>query len=320
MLSRVAERMYWFGRYLERAENTARLVRVNTALLLDLPTSIDHIWSSMISITGSSDLFYERHQQADERSVIRFLLTDEANPGSVMSSIKSIRENVRTTRDILPSEAWEQINEFYLYAKDNIQSALSRKGRHDFLDDTSNFCHMISGFLASSLSHDDAFNFKHIGRILERADMTTRIVDVGCMNLLTNKIDIPESYQNTLWMNVLRTLSAYQMYRQHVQDRVNGEDVVDFLMKDEHFPRSLNHCMGELIESMTPIDRNDHPIRSVTRVQRLISDLDVKKLFAGNLHEFIDQLQIELSDIHNQLAQTWFDYATQSQEQSQSQS
>lgn len=315
MLSRVAERMYWFGRYLERMENTSRLVNVNANLLLDLPWVIRHVWDSLINISGSADIFFEKYENAGERNVIRFLLADESYSGSLICSIRMMRENVRTTREIMPSEAWEQINEFYLYARSDVQKALRRKGRHEFLDDTISFCHQITGLLAGCMSHGEAYNFIRIGRNLERADMTTRIVDVGCMNLLTGKEDIPETYDNILWMNVLRSITAYQMYRQHVQDRVNGEDVVEFLMKDVTFPRAVAHCLGELGQCVSQLPRNDHPLRSMTRVQRMISEMDVPKLFENNLHDFIDQLQVELADIHGQVAQTWFDYGPPVQEQ-----
>lgn len=319
MLSRVAERMYWFGRYLERAENTARLVNVNASLLLGMPKIVKHIWSSLINITGRADEFYKNHEKAEERNVTKFLLADESNPGSIICSIKMMRENVRTTREIMPSEAWEHINEFYLFAKNNVQRALSRGGRHEFLDDVTNFCHQLTGLLFGTMSHGEAYHFVRIGRNLERADMTTRIVDVGCMNLLTRKEDIPETYDNILWMNILRSLNAYQMYRQHVHDRVNGEDVVAFLMKDVEFPRAVAHCLSELNHCASGLPRNDLALRSITRVQRTIHEMDVNKLFENNLHEFIDDLQVDLADIHGQVAQTWFGQVPQVQEQVQEQ-
>lgn len=308
MLSRVAERMYWFGRYLERAENTARLVNVNASLLLDLPRMVRHIWDSLIDICGSSDLFFSRHQKADEKSVIRFLLADESNPGSIIYSVRMVRENVRATREIMPSEAWEQINELYLFVKQHVNSALKGVGRHEFLDDVMRFCHQITGLLFGNMSHGEAYNFTRIGRNLERADMTTRIVDVGCMNLLRRREDIPEAYVNILWMNVLRSLSAYQMYRQHVLDRVNGEDVVAFLMKDQEFPRAVVHCLAELNYCVTQLPRNDHPLRSITHVQRAVAETDVARLLESGLHEFIDALQIDLAEIHAQVTRTWFGY------------
>ena len=311
--------MYWIGRYLERTENTARLINVNANLLLDLPRMVKHIWRGLIDISGSNDMFYSKYDKADEKNVTRFMLADESNSASIVCSIRMLRENARTTREIMPTEAWEQINEFHLFAKQHIKSALKRNAQYEFLDNVINFCHQITGLLFGNMSHGNAYTFIRIGRNLERSDMTTRIVDVGCMDLLRRRFEIPETYDNILWMNVLRSLSAYQMYRQHVLGRVNGEDVVTFLMKDLEFPRSVAHCMAELNFCVSRLPNNDHPLRSITHVQRVISDIDVHKLFAGNLHEFIDELQVDLGGIHNQVVQTWFGYITPVQEQHQDQ-
>lgn len=319
MLSRVAERMYWFGRYLERAENTARLVNVNSSLLLDLPVMDRHIWGGLIAITGSDDTFGDR-ANADEKNVTRFLLADAANPGSLLSSVRMMRENVRTTREIMPSEAWERINEMYLFVDKNVQGGLGRGGRYEFLAGTIGYCHQITGQLFSNMSHGVAYDFIRIGRNLERADMTTRILDVGCMNLLTHKVDVALAFDNILWMNVLRSLSAYQMYRQHVRDRVNGEDVVQFLLKNAEFPRTVDHCLAELVTCLSRLPRNDLALRAVSRLRRLLGETDVAVLLAGDLHQFIDQLQLELAEISSQVSQTWFQYTPQAPLQAQAQS
>lgn len=322
MLSRVAERMYWFGRYIERAENTARMVRVNTNLLLDLPRLVKNMWADLIDISGYSAEFYARFGKADERNVIKFMLADASNPGSVLNSVIMARENARTTREILPTEAWEQVNELYLFVKRNVDRAMARQGRHKFLKGITSDCIQMTGLLIGGMSHNDAYNFISIGRNMERADMTTRIVDVGCMNLIQPNEDIPDTFDNTLWMSVLRSLSAYQMYRQNVHDRVNGEDVVSFLLRDPHFPRSTLHCIVELGSRVERLPRNDLPLRSISHALRKLMELNVPVLLETSLHEYIDQLQIELAEIHNQVARTWFaaqiettDAATQIQSQ-----
>lgn len=309
MLSKVAERMYWFGRYMERTENTARLINVNANLLLDLPRMVKIIWSGLIDITGTNEAFYEKYENADERNVVRFMLAEEKNPGSIYSAISMVKENARTTREIMPSEAWEQINELNLYVKQNANEALKRDGRHEFLDDVIHYCHQITGLLLGNMSHSDAYNFIRIGRNLERADMTTRITDIGCMFLLHQRDDVPETYGNILWMNVLRSLSAYQMYRQYVHDRVNGKDVVDFLMRDIEFPRAVAHCLEGLNFCIQKLPNNDHTLRVITRVQRVINEMDPGSIIDSQLHEFIDELQVNLAEIHEQVSKTWFDYS-----------
>lgn len=315
MLARVAERMYWFGRYVERAENIARLISVNTNLVLDLP-KVKHIWGSMIDITGAMEDYQHRFTRIDERNVVKFLLEDEAH--SLSAAVRLARENARTTREIIPSEAWERVNELHLYVRKNLVKALNRDGRHRFLTDVTNHCHQLTGLLAGNMSADIAYNFIKIGRNLERSDMTTRIVDVGCLNLM--KPDQPElaEYENILWMNVLRSLTAYQMYRQHVQDRVNDEDVVDFLLRNEKFPRAVGHCLGEVAHCCEQLPNSDAPVRAIAHSQRLLAGADIPALLKeSQLHQFIDDIQLDLADIHNHVGNTWFGHETKQQVQEQ---
>ena len=157
------------------------------------------------------------------------------------------------------------------------------------------------------MSVNEAYNFMRIGTNLERADMTTRILDVGCLNLLNT--DHPEirEYENILWMNVLMSLTAYQMYRQHVDDAINGEDVAGFLLKDEKFPRAVAHCLRGINESFTLLPNPDEPLRAVTHAQRVIGNCDVPDLLQAQLlHDFIDEVQADLGTIHSQMTGAWF--------------
>lgn len=304
MLSRVAERMYWLGRYMERAENTSLLISVNTNLILDMP-KVKHIWQSLIQIAGVEEAFHKRFSKVDERNVTKFLLDDENS--SVTASIKMARENARTTREILPNEAWILINELDLYIKKHKEKGLKREGRHEFLEGLRALCHQLTGVLANSMSMDTAYHFIELGRRLERADMTTRIVDVGCLNLTNPEIQSNPEYNDILWMNVLRSLAGYQMYRQHVQDRVNGEDVVDFLLKNRKFPRAVAHCLEMADKSCQALPRNESTLRQISQARRHIDQNNVINLLNDSqLHEFIDEVQLDLGRIHNEVNSTWF--------------
>lgn len=304
MLSRVAERMYWFGRYLERIENTTRLINVSANLVIDLPQA-KYIWASLISITGYEERFAERFTIRDEKNVVKFLLDGEAC--SITTSISLARENARTTREIMPNETWEKVNKLHMYVGRNIESAQKRDGRHQFLKEVLSICQEINGYLAGSMSLDDAYNFMKLGMDLERADMTTRILDVGCFNLMNpDHVELHE-YESILWVNVLQSLTAYQMYRQHVDDRVNGEDVAEYLLKDQDFPRTVTHCLTDVQEAFEQLPNHDEPLRSVTHAQRTLAQADIPKLLAeGEMHTFIDEIQAELGDIHRQVAANWF--------------
>ncbi len=306
MLSRVAERMYWLGRYMERAENTTLLLSVNTNLVMDMP-KVKHIWPSLIQITGVEQAFQQRFTKIDERNVVKFLLDDEFN--SVSASVGMARENARTTREILPNEAWVLINELDLYIKKQKEKGLRREGRHEFLQEIIALCNQLTGVLVTSMSVDIAYNFIELGRRLERADMTTRIVDVGVLSLLNPEIESNPEYDDILWMNVLKSLTGYQMYRQHVKDRVNGEDVVDFLLKNRNFPRAVAHCLGKADESCQALPRNENALRQISQARRHLDQNDVIKLLnEAQLHQFIDAVQLDLARIHDEVNSTWFSH------------
>lgn len=306
MLSRVAEQIYWFGRHVERVENTARLINVNANMILDLPKMGRQIWGSLINISGIADAFHERYMHPDERNVLRYMLIEPDNPVSMIETVKMARENARITREILPIECWEKINGLHLYVKRHADKGIRRDGRHKFLNEIILYCNQITGLLFGGMSHGHAYGFVRIGRNLERADMGTRIIDVGCLNLMRENSDFPDAFDDLLWMNILRSMSAYQMYRQHVKDRVNGEDVVQFLLKDVDFPRSIAHCLAELNSCFAKLPGNDLPMRSITHTQRLIGEAEVAKLLKSGLHDFIDEIQVDLGDIHGLLGHTWF--------------
>ena len=159
MLSKVAERLYWTARYIERVENTARLVSVYDNLLFDLPTEVDISWYNLITLNSAGELFEERYRVRDERNVVKFMLADDTNPSSLLMALKSVRENVRTTRDVLPIESWEMINALYIFARENIQQGINRKARHEFLAQIIKGCQQINGLMTGTMSRDDPWQF-----------------------------------------------------------------------------------------------------------------------------------------------------------------
>lgn len=306
MLSRVAESLYWFGRYIERAENTARIVTVNANLLMDTPKGITPGWRPLVDITGSSDLYTENYPDYEERNVVKFLVGDRINPASIASSLHAAREGARTIRDIMQREAWEQLNELYYFARDSLQSGISKRGRYAYLKRIILGAQTITGILAGTMNDDAGYWFVRAGRNLERADMTTRIIDVRSANLLPSEQAGLRPYESVQWMSVLKSLSAYQMYRHSMQVRVRRAAVLQFLLVEPVFPRSFLHCVGEVNMALSLLPRNEAPMRVAGRVARLVQGVDVGKLSQNELHEFIDQLQIGLGQLHEEIARTYF--------------
>lgn len=312
MLSRVAERIYWLGRYVERAENTTRILNVSTNLLLDLPRNVRLGWRTLVEITGSVEQFDARFQNCDERNVVRYLLGDLSNPGSVLSAINMARENARTAREILPFEAWERINDIYLLLRDRTAAGVGRSERPRILQQIITGCQAFTGFLEGCMSHESAYTFVSLGQNLERADMSTRILDVGSARLLSGHAGTalrPEEqapYTNVLWMSVLRSLSAYQMYRQHVQDRVNAEDVLIYLLQNRRFPRAVAYCLKEIESYLGELPRHEEALRQTVAIERRVHSAAIPALLESGLHEFIDDLELGYAAIHDQIAATWF--------------
>jgi uncharacterized alpha-E superfamily protein len=306
MLSRVASNIYWMARYIERAENTARLVNVNTHLLLDLPKKIRLGWEPIIDISSSRDEFYQLYNTADERSVVNFMVTDLKNPSSILSSLNLARENARTIRDIIPREAWEQINELYLQSKSDAATVLTHRHRYDYLRSVILGAQTITGLLAGTMTHDEGYNFLRMGRNLERADMTTRIIDVRSATLLPGMAEDLTPFENLQWVGVLKSLTAYQMYRREVRLRVSRPDVLRFLLQEERFPRALFHTLLEVESCLHTMPKHEKPLRLVKKLQRVLKNAKPQELKQEKLHEFIDVLQLGLITINDSIDKTYF--------------
>ena len=305
MLSRVADSIYWMARYIERAENTARIVMVNANLVLDTPKGMSPGWRPLITITGSEDLFDKNYDDSSERNVVKFLTGDMNNPGSILSSLWFARENARIVRDVVPREAWEYINDVYLYAKGNLQSGLSQRARYDYLKRIIAGAQQITGMLAGTMSHDPAYDFLRIGRNLERAEMTIRIIDVRSASLLPHQAELTP-FENIQWMSVLKSLSGYQMYRRHMQTRVRRPAVLKFLLQARDFPRALYHCLCEVESSLRDLPRNGKALAIIAAAKETVLKVDLEQLEQEALHIFTDEIELALADLAAQLNVSYF--------------
>lgn len=317
MLSRSAERIYWLARFIERTENTARLVSVYMNLLLDLPRGVEMGWQHLVRITGGEAAFYKHHKIALERNVVRYLLTEEQNPGSIYSSLLYARENMRTTRELLPDEAWEQVNEIYLFTKKNLESVSSRRGRVVFLNEIMEGCQRFTGLLSGYMSHNNSYRFIVLGRSIERADMTSRILELAAMLLSESRSNQMRQYESILWMNILRSLNALLMYRQHVRSRVTGDDVLNFLLRDPDLPRAVACCIKEIGDAVNKLPNNDDLPETIINLGNYVQGIDTHKATQEQLRAILDDLQNRLGKLHTEVSSNWF--LTQEQTQTQSQ-
>ncbi len=309
MLSRVAESIYWMSRYVERAENVARFVEVNEHLMLDLPPEMPPQWGPLVEITGDMAAFHRLYSTADQQSVCGFLTFDPNNPNSILSALRAARENARSVRPSLSSEVWAEVNRAYLYAKG--QSAGGTESLYDFLRAVIRSSHGVEGATNATLSHSEEWHFSRIGRLLERADKTARILDIRYFTLLPGREPVGRSVDDLHWTAVLQSVSALEMYR-HRHGMVRPEATAEFLLLNRHFPRSVRNCLKRADESLhaitgTPEGSFRNPAER--RLGRLVAELAytaIGEVIEDGLHEFLDELQVKLNGVGEALHQSFF--------------
>ena len=306
-LSRVAERIYWSGRYIERAESTARLISVNANLLFDFPKRTTLGWRPLVEIVGAPEEFDERYNAATEQNVVRFLASDPENPGSILASIENARENARTVRDQMPRFGFELINELYLYAAEALTGSLSRLRRAEALGEITGQVQRLEGFLSANMAHGAPWIFFRLGNHLERADMTTRLIDVRSSDLFADLYESDRDlspYQEIQWRSVLRSLYGLQTYRAAMGQGLEEDQVLRFLFTDPEFPRSYARCLMSIRTSLRSLARSERPLRSANRILRQLAKVEFDEPF--DLHTFVDACQVDLADLHNEIGKTYF--------------
>lgn len=311
MLSRVAESIFWLSRYVERAENVARFINVNLKLSIDLGPATLGQWAPLVYTTGDQEQFAERFGEPDQQRVIAFLAFDPENPNSIISCLRAARENARTVREMISSLMWEELNKFFL----NVRAATSDQNvlanPYDFLQQVILSSHLIDGITDATMAHNEAWHFFVMGRLLERADKTSRILDVKYFTLLPHVSDIGTAIDTIQWSALLESASALEMYRKR-HGRITPANVADFLILDRDFPRAMHHCLIQAEESLTAItgNRGDRIYTSAEqKLGRLRSELNYARIddvIQGGLHEFIDQFQVRMNEVGAAVSETFF--------------
>lgn len=308
MLSSVANRIYWCGRYLERAENTARLINVYTQLLLDLPSEAGISLHQLVKVVGAESNFQDAELHATELDAVHFLINGRRNPSSLTKSISNARENLRTLREIVPSESFQALNKLLIYSQRRLTEKVPSRIRFDSLKRVIQDCQQLVGLFEANMSHGDAYQFLRLGYVLERADMTTRIVDVAGELLNEGDNSTITENQTMLWVNVLRSLSAYQAYRQSVKSRIAPVRVLHFIVNDEQFPRALMCCLSEIEQALSAIPRSEDVKLVVKETRQVVQQVGIRNLASSELHQYMDQFQVALGNIHNAIDATWFQF------------
>jgi uncharacterized alpha-E superfamily protein len=303
MLSRVADTIYWMTRYVERAENVARFIDVNLHLMLDLPAETEQQWEPLVRITGDREIFEDHYDAYTRENVIQFLTFDPDYPNSILGCAHRARENARSVREVISSEMWMQVNRFYLLMRGAAYSDFNlMMAPHEFFTQVKLAGHTFEGVMDATMTHGEAWHFGSLGRFLERADKTTRILDMKYFILLPDPTYIGSPYDNIQWAAVLRSASALEMYRKRY-GRIAPRNVIEFLLLDRDFPRAVGYCLRSAEESLRAISGSfpgTYRNRAEQCLGRLRARLDfasTDEVLAIGLHEFLDQLQMEMNEV-----------------------
>ncbi len=310
MLSRVANSIYWLNRYIERAENVARFVDVNVNLMLDLPAEITQQWQPLVSITGDVKLFKNRYGEANAENVIQFLTFDSDYPNSIISCLQVARENARSIREIISSEMWEEVNSFYLMVKE-ASPGKPRDSLPKFFEQVKMASHRFAGVMDATMTHNEGWHFGQMGRLLERADKTTRLLDVKYFVLLPSAKWVGTPLDQIQWMSLLKSASAYEMYRK-CQHRIIPSSVVKFLILNRQFPRSIHFCLWQAERCLHEITNT--PIgtwcnsaeRSLGKLCSQLGYLTIDDIVESGLHEFLGDMQSSINGVGNEIYTTFF--------------
>ncbi len=308
MLSRVAERLFWSARYLERVENIARLVSVYDELLFDLPRDVKVSWYNLIEINGSVLEFDKKYDDDRERNVMRFLLADEENPSALLPSLKMVRENIRTTRDVVPEEMWELINELDIYANKHIRKGMNRSNRHDYLNTVIEGCQKINGLLANAMCRNEARSFIITGRYVERTDMNTRILDSAISLKLKSQPEEEVLLEQVIWAKVLKSQSAYLNYLRTMRIGIDGVNTTSFLLTDKDFPRSQTFCLNQIKHAAAYLPRHERVVAEVNKLLSNTYDVEQEDSISQALSDYLNDIQLAVIMLQGEIRDTWFSF------------
>ena len=310
MLSRVAEAVYWMNRYIERAENVARFLDVNLQLTLDAAAG-SAPWQPLVDTTGDRLLFAERYEAATREHVVEFLTFDTDNPNSILSCLNRAHDNARSVREVISSEMWEQAHRFYLTLQQAARQRQVMYTPHAFFEEIKSASRLFMGVTDATMSHSEGWHFGRLGQLLERADKTSRMLDVKYFLLLPSVDAVGSPIDDIQWAAVLKSASAFEMYRKRF-GRIAPDRVAEFLILDREFPRAMQHCVMNAEASLHAVTGSSlgtfaNPAEQrLGRVRAELSYTPIQEIMSSGLHEFLDTFQLKLNQVGDAISETFF--------------
>lgn len=315
MLSRVANSLYWMSRYIERAENISRLLDVNLQLMLDFvqldDQKLKEHWLPILRSAGDEDTFFQHYSDANAQTVTEFMTFSEHNPNSVMSCLFAARENARQIRDQISLEMFEALNECYLFLKSKSAREVWESGAHEFYEQIKKYSHLFQGLTDSTFLRNEGYEFIQFGKFLERADKTTRILDLKYHILLPSVTEVGGAIDAAQWQAVLRSASALEAYRHfHIAD-ILPKKVAEFLIFSETFPRSIRFCLERLdhyLHLLSDTATGQYRSTEERAFGKMLSDLkffSIDDIINIGMHEYLQNVQGVLDKIDDYIYQTF---------------
>ncbi len=324
MLSRVADALFWMARYYERAENNARLIDVNMNMMLDMGRTMPEAksgeggWNPIIRMASPFRDFRAIYSKTTSDAAIEWLTFSHQNPNSIASCIGRARENARAMRDVMSSEMWEQINTTYLQLKESSLQTIKKEGEHTYFRRIREASQLFQGMVKSTFPHDEAFQWIELGTYLERADATSRLIDVKYYILLPSLDEVGGPIDQVQWIAVLKSCSAYEAYQRRYVARITPSRVAEFLVLNESFPRSVRFCFDRVHQSLHSIAaahgaESGHEIGGAVgpeivaeKVRDKLSQTTMIGIVKSGLHEYMQDLQNECAHISGKITESYF--------------
>jgi uncharacterized alpha-E superfamily protein len=308
MLARVADRIFWMSRQMERAENMARILGVTSNLvLLDSGGLREQNLLAPLAITETEEAYRARHDKLTLPALIEFMALDEDNPSSIYSCLKWARDNAHAVRWQITSEMWETLNATWIEMRAIPRGRVTGAGATQFFDWVKERSHLFRGVTYGTIVRGEAFNFSRLGTFLERADNTARILDVKYHILLPSVEDVGGALDYYQWTALLRSVSAFETYRQLYRDQIFPIKVAQLLILERRMPRSLAGCFDPIIESMDRIrGQSDQAAkRLANELHARLSYANIEEVFQGGLHEYLADVLADIGELGNRIQRAY---------------